>query len=81
MVCLSVEHVCDICIAKTAEPIEVRFGVWTQSGPNNDVLDGVLVLCQKKGQFGRGRGWPTVKYRVIPSKINQCFPLRTSYFA
>jgi len=28
--------------AKTAEPIEVQFGVWTRMGPSTDILDGGL---------------------------------------
>ena len=40
--------------AKTAEPIEVLFGVWTRVRPGNRVLDGG-VDPSREGQFG-GRG-------------------------
>ena len=36
--------------AKTAEPIEMPFGMWDQMGPMNHVLDGVQIPpCE--GQF------------------------------
>ena len=38
-VCLSVTIVSP---AKTAEPIEIPFGLWTRVGPKNHVLDGGL---------------------------------------
>ena len=45
MVCLSVDlSVCRsvtvVSPAKTAEPIEILFGLWTRVGPRNHVLDG-----------------------------------------
>ena len=46
--------------AKTAEPIEMTFGVRTQVGPGNHVLDGVQIP-HGKGQFW-GKGAPIVKY-------------------
>jgi len=39
-VCLSVTIVNP---AKTAEPIEMPFGLWTRVGPMNHVLDGVQI--------------------------------------
>jgi len=39
-VCLSVTLVSP---AKTAEPIEMRFGLRTRVGPGNHVLDGVQI--------------------------------------
>ena len=36
-VCMSVTG---MNLAKTAEPTEMPFGVWTSVGPNNHVLDG-----------------------------------------
>jgi len=34
--------------AKTAEPIEMPFGMWTRVGPGNHVLDGVkITTCQE----------------------------------
>jgi len=50
--------------AKTAEPIEMPFGLWARMGPENHGI-----MCQMgfqilhgKGQFG-GKGQPIVKYR------------------
>jgi len=39
--------------AKTAEPIEVLFGIWTRMGPRNHVLQGGGRISQEKGQFWR----------------------------
>jgi len=47
MVCLSVTVVSP---AKTAELIEISFGLWAAIGPRNHVLDGVQIPCAK-GQF------------------------------
>jgi len=47
VVCLSVTVVSP---AKTAEPIEMPFGLWTLVGPRNHVLDGVKI-AHVKGQF------------------------------
>jgi len=48
--------------AKTAEPIEMPFGLWAQTGPRNHVLDGVHIP-PREGAILRGQGWPIVKYR------------------
>ena len=47
--------------AKTAEPIELLFGLWVRMGPRNHNLDGVQIP-HGKGQF-LGKGSPIVKYR------------------
>jgi len=47
--------------AKTAEPIEMPFGLRTLVGPGNHVLDGVQ-NPRGKGQFWGGQGRPIVKY-------------------
>jgi len=52
--------------AKTAEPIEMPFGLWARVGPRNHVLDGVH-MPHGKGQFLGGRGQPIVKYRDLPA--------------
>jgi len=43
--------------AKTAEPIKMPFGVWTQVGPRNRVLDGSRDPPQE-GHFWRNLGMP-----------------------
>jgi len=53
-------HYAVIC-AKTAEPIEMPFGLWARMGPRNHVLDG-FQIHRGKGQFW-WKGAPTVKYR------------------
>jgi len=47
--------------AKTAEPIEMPFGLWARMDPRNHVLDGVQIPM-RMGNF-EGEGWPIVKYR------------------
>jgi len=48
--------------AKTAQPIEIPFGVWTQVGPRNHVLDGDRDPLWE-GVILREKGQPIVKYR------------------
>jgi len=51
VVCLSAYLlVTTVSPAKTAEPIEMPSGMWTQVGPRNCVLDGVQLL-HEKGHF------------------------------
>jgi len=47
--CLSVGHV----RAKTAEPIEMRFGELNRVGPRNHVLDGDRDPSRERGNFWR----------------------------
>jgi len=49
--------------AKTAEPIEIPFGLRTWVGPWNHVLDGGSVPPMGRGNFEGGKGRPIVKYR------------------
>jgi len=46
--------------AKTAEPIDMPFGMWTWVGPKNCVLDGVQIP-DGKGQF---EGGGAAKFKV-----------------
>jgi len=39
-----------VSCAKTAEPIEIPFGLWARMGPSNHVLDGVKMPLGK-GEF------------------------------
>jgi len=48
--------------SKTAELIEVPFGLKTQVGPRNHVLDGRPDPLVGKGNF-LGKGRPSVRYR------------------
>jgi len=48
--------------AKTAEPIEMPFGLRTWVGPGNHVLDGGPDPPMGRGNFEAGRG---VKYRTL----------------
>jgi len=44
VVCLSVcLSITIVSCTKTAEPIKMPFGLWTQVGPRKHVLDGILV--------------------------------------
>ena len=61
MVCRSVTLVSP---AKTAETIEMPFGLRTRVGPGNHVLDG-SPDPMGRGNFEREKGHPIVKYRDI----------------
>jgi len=37
-----------VSCAKTAEPIEIPFGLWVRMSPRNHVLDGVQMPCGKE---------------------------------
>ena len=73
MVCLSVGQLVGwsvglfvrniVIYAKTAEPIEVQFGVWTLVGSSNNVLDRSLYPPEEGAILGWGKGQPIVKYR------------------
>jgi len=39
--------------AKTAEPIEMPFGMWTRMGPRNHVLDVVQIAACQRAIFGK----------------------------
>jgi len=36
---------------KTAEPIEMPFGLWTRVGPRKHVLDGVQIVMRRRNFF------------------------------
>ena len=48
---------------KTAEPIEMPFGMWGGVGHSNHVLDEGLDRPEERAILRRGRGRPIVKYR------------------
>jgi len=52
-VCLSVCHSSEPC--KTAEPIEMPFGLWARLGSRNHVFDGAQIP-HRKGQFSVRKG-------------------------
>jgi len=56
MVCLSICHVSEPC--KSAELIEMLFGLWTLVGPRKHVLDGAQIP-REKGQLLGERTCPT----------------------
>jgi len=60
MVCLSFCLSQYWAVQKTAELIEMPFGLRTSVGPRNHVLDGVQIP-HGKGQFWWGKGRPVVK--------------------
>jgi len=51
-----------VSLAKTAEPIEMPFGLKIWVDPGNHVLDGSPDPTMGRGNFG-GKEWPIVKYR------------------
>ena len=60
-VCLSVGHMSTVRFAKTAEPIDMWFWMWTSVDPRNNVLGGG---GSGKGQFGGGEhSQPILRYR------------------
>jgi len=42
-----------VSLAKTAEPIEMSFGLWALMGPRNHVLDGVQIIRGKAQLLGK----------------------------
>jgi len=50
-----------VSTVKTAELIEMPFGMWTRVGPRKHVLDGVQIPIEKGNFDGKGR--PIIKYR------------------
>jgi len=62
--------------AKTAELIEMPFGLRTRVGPGNHVLDGGPDPPMGRGNFEGGKGRPIVKYRdtllsSVQKRLNQ----------
>jgi len=51
---------------KTAEPIEMPFGLWARLDSTNHVLDAVQIPAWK-GAIFRGKGRPIIKYRDLPA--------------
>ena len=57
--------------AKTAEPIEMSFGMWTPVGPRNCVLDEGTDPPTRMGNFA-GEGLAIVKYRdALPLAVQK----------
>jgi len=50
-----------VTCTKTAEPIEMPFGLWSESDSRNDELDGVQIPPREGAILGKGS--PIVKYR------------------
>jgi len=51
-----------LAVKKTAEPIEMLFGLWVRIGPRNHVLDGVTPdPSWEGGNFKGEKRWPVVK--------------------
>jgi len=78
--CLSVGlSVTLVSPAKTAEPIEMPFGLWTLVGPRNHVLDGGPDPPMGRGNF-EGERCPLVKNRdtVVPC-ANTAEPIETPF--
>jgi len=69
MVCLSVCRsvglsVTVVSTAKTAEPIEIPYGLWAHVGSRNIVLDGVQITM-RKGNFKGAEGRPVVSTATL----------------
>jgi len=58
-----------VSLAKTAEPIEMPFGLRTQVGPGNHLLDGDPYPALGRRNFEGGKGRPIVKYRDTLSLV------------
>ena len=70
VVCRSVS-VTLVSPAKTAEPIELPFGLRTWVGPGNHVLDGSPDPSMGRGKFLGENGRPIVKYRDTRSSVQR----------
>ena len=55
--------------AKTAEPIEMPFGLSTRVGQGNHVLDGGQDPPVGKGNFDRGMRCPIVKHSRVSKNL------------
>jgi len=76
-----------VCGAKTAEPIEISFAVWTQAGPRNHLLSNLGEDAQplRCGPFAKIL-WPLVKRFNIEAthssttvhSVTALFPIRQS---
>jgi len=49
--------VTEVSPAKTVQPIEMPFGLWTRVGPGNHVLEGVQI-AESEGAFLGGKDMP-----------------------
>jgi len=49
---------CAVSCAKTVEPIEMAFGIWTLVGPRNHVLDGVQIPTLEREVLRRKTAGP-----------------------
>ena len=76
MVCLSVWlYVTLVSPAKTAVPIEMPFGLGTQVGPRNHVLNGGPDPLMWRGNFEGEKGHPIVQYRdTLQSSVQKNGP-------
>ena len=63
VVCLCVcVYVTGLNLAKTAESIEMLFGIWARVGPHNHVLDGGPTV---RGSFGGGHAWVCLQHFCV----------------
>ena len=69
-------HSTVIC-AKTAEPIETQFGLWTRMGPRNHVLDGSRSPMGRGNFKGKGHvfGFYKTRHILLSDSVN-CTVLR-----
>jgi len=61
-----------------AEPIEIPFGIRTQVGPKNHVLDGGPDPLMGRGKH-EGKGRPTVKYMALSSHLCKGEPIEIAF--
>jgi len=68
-----------VSCAKTAEPLEMPFGMWTVVGPSNHVLDGGSRLPHTKGQFLGERKYPVVLDDTAVSRAKMAEPIEMPF--
>jgi len=55
---------------KTAEPIEMPFGLWTRVGPRKHVLDGVQIVMRRRNFF-MGKDMPGPLSSAVQKLLNR----------
>jgi len=68
VVCRSVGH--DRETAKTTEPIEIQFGMWTRMVSKNHVLHGVHIITRERAML-RAKGDPGTRVIAVGYPVSK----------
>ena len=64
---------------KKAEPIDVPFGMWSQVGPRNHVLDEGADPTEEGAVFGGRRDLLIAKYRWLVGRLASPFSINVDF--